>query len=93
MLEVFRDYLKLSKRGRNYVAICPFHSDSHPSLSVSVEKQVWRCFVCNVEGLVEYFVAKIENLSINEAKQLIATKYNLDQQQVIIQPKFITLFF
>ncbi|AGM26078.1 DNA primase [Spiroplasma syrphidicola EA-1] len=89
MLEVFRDYLKLSKRGRNYVAICPFHSDSHPSLSVSVEKQVWRCFVCNVGGTVEYFVAKIENLSINEAKQLIAVKYNLDQQQTITQAKLV----
>ncbi|WP_283272691.1 CHC2 zinc finger domain-containing protein [Spiroplasma sp. SV19] len=89
MLDVFRNYLKLSKRGRNYVAICPFHSDSHPSLSISVEKQVWRCFVCNVGGTVEYFVAKIENLSINEAKQLISDKYNLEQTPIIQQAKVV----
>ncbi|WHQ37589.1 DNA primase [Spiroplasma sp. SV19] len=89
MLEVFRDYLKLSKRGRNYIAICPFHSDSHPSLSVSVEKQVWRCFVCNIGGSVEYFVAKMENMQINAAKELLSTKYNLEQNFIAKEVKAI----
>ena len=58
IVDVIGNYLSLQKKGRNYVALCPFHDDSHPSMSISPEKQIYMCFVCHNGGDVFSFFKK-----------------------------------
>jgi len=68
IVEVVEQYVELSKKGRNYRGLCPFHDDSDPSLIVSPDKQIVHCFVCLEKALdVIGFVQKIENISFPEA--------------------------
>ncbi|CAM4142221.1 DNA primase [Lacicoccus alkaliphilus] len=60
-------YLKLEKRGRNYVGLCPFHDEKTPSFSVSPEKQICHCFGCKKGGNVFQFIMEIENISFTES--------------------------
>ena len=46
IVEVISSYLPLTKKGRNYFGLCPFHDDTNPSMSISSEKQIYKCFVC-----------------------------------------------
>ncbi|VEU77801.1 DNA primase [Mycoplasmopsis columbinasalis] len=76
--EVISSYLNVIKKGRNYVALCPFHSDSNPSLSISKEKQLFKCFVCNVGGNVISFVAKYTKCSWQQALVTLAQRAGID---------------
>lgn len=79
IVEIIGDYLELKQKGRNYVAICPFHDDHTPSLVVSTERQIFNCFTCKTGGNVFSFVMKYENVSFPEAIKIVAKKigYNL----------------
>ncbi len=79
IVEIIGDYLELKQKGRNYVAICPFHDDHTPSLVVSKERQIFNCFTCKTGGNVFSFVMKYENVSFPEAIKIVAKKigYNL----------------
>ena len=61
IVDVVGHYIKLNKKGRSYVGLCPFHDDHSPSLSVSEDKQIYRCFVCGNGGDVFTFVSKMFN--------------------------------
>ncbi len=61
------EYMQLTKSGANYVGNCPFHSDKHPSFSVSREKQIGKCFACGEHVDVFSFVMKINGLTYTEA--------------------------
>ena len=74
IVDVISDYLDLKQRGRNYVAVCPFHDDHSPSLVVSRERQMFTCFTCKTSGNVFSFVMKYENVSFPEAVQTVAKK-------------------
>ena len=74
IVDVISDYLDLKQRGRNYVAVCPFHDDHSPSLVVSRERQMFTCFTCKTSGNVFSFVMKYENVSFPEAVQIVAKK-------------------
>ena len=67
IVDVMSHYITLEKQGKNYKAICPFHDDHDPSLSISTDKQIFKCFVCGTGGNVFTFVQKIENISFLEA--------------------------
>ena len=56
IVDVIGQYLPLEKKGRNYIALCPFHDDKHPSMSVSPDKQIFMCFVCHTGGNVFTFL-------------------------------------
>lgn len=74
IVEIVSFYVKdLKKRGKNFVALCPFHSERTPSFTVSREKQIFYCFGCNSGGDVITFISKIENISIYQALKKIAT--------------------
>ena len=79
IVEIIGDYLELKQKGRNYIAICPFHDDHTPSLVVSKERQIFNCFTCKTGGNVFSFVMKYENVSFPEAIKIVAKKigYNL----------------
>lgn len=70
--EVIGKYLTLQKRGRNYAAICPFHNDHDPSLYISTDKQIYKCFVCGNGGNVFTFVQNYEKISFAEAVLKVA---------------------
>lgn len=89
IVDVMSHYITLEKKGKDYKAICPFHDDHDPSLSISTDKQIFKCFVCGTGGNVFTFVQKIENISFLEAvckvAELIHYPLHLDAHQ--FQPK------
>jgi len=72
IVQVIKAYIPVTKKGRNYMAICPSHDDKHPSLSISPERQIFKCFVCGTAGNVFTFVSKYENISYQEAVKKVA---------------------
>ena len=64
----------LKRRGRDYVGLCPFHSEKTPSFSVSPERQSFHCFGCGVGGNAISFVMQYENLSFPEALRFLASR-------------------
>ena len=62
ILEIIRNYVALTKRGREWKGLCPFHDDHHASLSVNAEKLVWFCPVCGTGGDAFDFLARAEGL-------------------------------
>lgn len=67
IVDVVSHYVQLTKKGRNFVGICPFHDDTSPSLTVSREKRIFNCFVCNTGGNAISFVQKMEKCGFKEA--------------------------
>ena len=78
IVEVISSYIPLSKKGRNYFGLCPFHDDHSPSLSVSSEKQIYKCFVCGESGNVFNFVMNYEHLSFPETVNLLAKNIGME---------------
>ena len=83
IVDVIQNYLPVEKKGKNYFAICPFHDDHNPSLSISPEKQIYTCFVCGASGNVFNFVMNYENISFTSAVIKVANLVgiNLDIRQ------------
>ena len=67
IVNIISQYVKLEKKGNNYIGLCPFHDDKNPSMSVSSQKKVFKCFSCGTAGDVVSFVSKIKNISISDA--------------------------
>ena len=76
IVRVVSSYLPLQQKGRNYVAVCPFHNDSNPSLTVSQEKQIYKCFSCNASGNVFTFVQEYEKIGFLEAVRKVCELTN-----------------
>ncbi len=74
IVDVISEYLHLEQKGKNYFAICPFHDDHNPSMSISKEKQIYTCFVCGASGNVFNFVMNYEHISFAEAVLKVAQK-------------------
>lgn len=65
--EVIESYLQLEKKGKDYRAICPFHEDTNPSLFISLEKNIFKCFSCGVGGDAVSFIMRKEKTSYQQA--------------------------
>jgi DNA primase len=96
IVEIIQEYVELTKKGKNYWGICPFHDDSNPSMSVSPEKQLYKCFSCDNGGGVFKFVQQIDKVSFKEAVNIVGKKigiqidikdnikkYNKNQEKII----------
>lgn len=78
IVDVISKYLSVKKRGANYLAICPFHQDSNPSLTINDKKNIFKCFSCNESGNSITFVQKYKNLSFIQAVLEIANIFNFE---------------
>lgn len=67
IVDVIRQYISVEQKGKSYKAICPFHDDRNPSLSISQDKQMYKCFVCGQAGNVFTFIQDFEHVSFKEA--------------------------
>ena len=95
IVDVVGDHVALTRRGKNFVGLCPFHDDSTPSLNVSQEKQIYKCFACGAGGNSFTFLRDIENISFIEAVRQLADRAGIalpdakpadpDQQEVFDQ--------
>ena len=77
IVEIIGDYIPLTMRGKNYFGVCPFHQDHSPSMSVSREKQMYKCFSCGAAGNVFKFVSEYENISFIEAVAKVTAKIGI----------------
>lgn len=77
IVEIIGDYIPLTMRGKNYFGVCPFHQDHSPSMSVSREKQMYKCFSCGAAGNVFKFVSEYENINFIEAVAKVAAKIGI----------------
>lgn len=74
IVDVISQYVHLQKKGSNYMACCPFHSEKTPSFSVSRSRQLYKCFGCGEGGSVITFLQKYENYSFPEAIKVLAER-------------------
>jgi DNA primase len=78
IIDVISEFVILKKAGKNYLGLCPFHSEKAPSFTVSPEKQIFYCFGCTVGGNVFSFLMKYQNISFPEAAGTLAKRYGID---------------
>ena len=72
IVDIVSRYISLTKKGKNYFGVCPFHEDGDPSLSVSPDKQIFSCFSCHTAGNVFKFLMEYEHISFVEAIKMCA---------------------
>ncbi len=77
IVDVIREVLPLQKKGKNYICTCPFHDDHSPSLTVSKEKQIFKCFACGESGNAISFIQKYYHLSFPQAVKIAAQRINI----------------
>jgi len=78
IVEIVSDYIQLKKSGRNFKALCPFHSEKTPSFYINPDKQIFHCFGCGVGGNVFSFLMKYNNMNFVEAARHLAEKKGLE---------------
>ena len=89
IVDVISDYIPVEQKGRNYFALCPFHDDHNPSMSISPDKQIYTCFVCGAHGNVFNFVMDYEHVSFIDAVKMIGRRVgvNIDLPTHYKKPK------
>jgi len=81
LLAYVSQYVTLRKRGREYVGLCPFHSEKTPSFSLNAEKAVWHCYGCNAGGDLITFVKRYENVDFPDAIRMLATRAGIELRE------------
>ncbi|HWP81411.1 MAG TPA: DNA primase [Bacteroidota bacterium] len=77
IVEIIGGFVRLRKRGKNYIGLCPFHQEKTPSFTVSQEKQMYHCFGCGKGGNVFTFVMETEKVSFVEAVRSLAERVGI----------------
>ena len=78
IVSLVSEYIKLEKRGQNYLGLCPFHNEKTPSFTVSPDKKIAHCFGCGKGGNIFQFVSLIENITYNQAIVKLGTRLGLN---------------
>ena len=78
IVEIIGSYINLESHGKNYFGVCPFHDDHSPSMSVSPDKQIYKCFVCGATGNVFNFIENYLGISFLEAVKIVADKIGVN---------------
>ncbi|MCQ2792872.1 MAG: DNA primase [Bacilli bacterium] len=82
IVDVISSYLNVIKKGRRYVALCPFHDDHTPSMDINKERQTFHCYVCHHGGDVFTFVADYEKITFSEAVKRVCEIINFDDPRL-----------
>jgi len=78
IVDIISEVAVLKKSGKNFLGLCPFHSEKTPSFTVSPDKQIFYCFGCSAGGNVFSFLMKQEGISFPEAVRMLARRYGID---------------
>ena len=78
IIDIVSEAVLLKKTGRNYVGLCPFHTEKEPSFTVSPDKQIFYCFGCGAGGNVFSFLIQQYGFSFPEAVKTLATRYGIE---------------
>ncbi len=84
ILDVVGEFVKLKKRGANYLGLCPFHNEKTPSFTVSPSKEIYKCFGCGKSGNTISFIMEHEKYSYVEALKWIANKYGIEVEETYV---------
>jgi DNA primase len=87
IVEIVGEFVKLKKRGANYLGNCPFHNEKSPSFTVSPSKEIYKCFGCGKSGNAIGFVMEHEKYTYVEALKWIAARYNIEIEETVISPE------
>ena len=82
IVAVVGSYLELRRQGRLFVARCPWHDDSRPSLQINPDRQSWKCWVCDIGGDVFNFIMRREGIDFLEALEMLADKAGIPLKQI-----------
>ena len=77
VVDIISQYVHLTRKGRNYFGLCPFHNEKSPSFSVSPDRQIFHCFGCGVGGNIYTFLMKIEGITFKESLEQLAERANI----------------
>jgi DNA primase len=89
IIDVIGGFVKLKKRGANYLGLCPFHHERTPSFTVSPSKEIYKCFGCGKSGNTISFLMEHEKQSYVEALKWLANKYNVEVEETLASPEVI----
>ena len=78
IVDLTGSYMALRRQGRGYVAICPWHDDTRPSMQINPERQSFKCWVCDIGGDIFSFLMKIEGIDFREALEMLADRAGID---------------
>src|SRR6185312_3088601 len=87
IIEIINSFVKLRKRGTNYLGLCPFHNEKTPSFTVSPSKEIYKCFGCGKSGNTISFLMEHEKYSYVEALRWLANKYNVEIEETVSSPE------
>ena len=87
IIDVVGEYVKLKKRGANYLGLCPFHNEKTPSFTVSPAKELYKCFGCGKSGNTITFLMEHDKMSYVEALKWLATRYNVEVEETEATPE------
>ena len=85
IVDIISRHISVVKKGKNHFAICPFHNDTNPSLSISKDKQIFKCFVCNEAGNVFTFIQKYKKIpymrAVKEVADIVGIDFKLTEEK------------
>ncbi|MFV0605908.1 MAG: DNA primase [Niabella sp.] len=81
IIDVVGEFVKLKKRGANYLGLCPFHNEKTPSFTVSPAKEIYKCFGCGKSGNSISFIMEHEKYSYVDALKWLAAKYGIEVEE------------
>ena len=87
IIEIVGSFVKLKKRGVNYLGLCPFHNEKSPSFTVSPVKEIYKCFGCGRSGNTISFLMEHEKYSYAEALRWLAARYNVEIEEKEVSPE------
>ncbi len=87
IIEVVGGFVKLKKRGTNYLGLCPFHNEKTPSFTVSPTKEIYKCFGCGRSGNTISFLMEHEKYTYAEALRWLAARYNVEVEETVTSPE------
>src|ERR1700722_11147434 len=87
IIDIVGGFVKLKKRGANYLGLCPFHNEKSPSFTVSPVKEIYKCFGCGRSGNTISFLMEHEKYSYAEALRWLAARYNVEIEEKEVSPE------